>query len=236
MDSVFRQKTAGYGGYFASTIAHDLYDYSGLGFFRRYDRTFECLNRLEPSFLNRGWRPDAGNPYRDHLAIDRFFGTNIGMKSGGIPIAYGMLPSPSSLFSIANRVSSMSRQMFFAKALDAKTIANKFLSVNTSWQAGEKALSQADAIFKGGIFNTPSAITPYNFFGNKTYADLQNILMSKFGPPHTGAPGGLSFFNSRTGRTFHLHQQPGHMSGKPHVDIRRRGPYEERKFLLKEEE
>lgn len=45
----------------------------------------------------------------------------------------------------------------------------------------------------------------------------------------------MSFFNPRTGRTFHLHHQEGHMNGKPHVDIRRRGPYQERKYLLKDE-
>ena len=47
---------------------------------------------------------------------------------------------------------------------------------------------------------------------------------------------GYTSFNQKTGRTFHLHQQDGHMGGKPHIDIRRRGPYQERKYLLKDGE
>ena len=64
---------------------------------------------------------------------------------------------------------------------------------------------------------------------------MEAIFTAKFGPPRPGSPGGKSFFNPTTKRTFHLHQQEGHFGGKSHVDIRRRGPYPERKYLLKEE-
>ncbi|MBS0627357.1 MAG: hypothetical protein JSS09_04015, partial [Verrucomicrobia bacterium] len=77
-------------------------------------------------------------------------------------------------------------------------------------------------------------LTPVNFFKSKTYTECQELFNMKFGLPKPGAPGGMSFFNRRTGRTFHLHQQPGHWEGKPHIDIRRRGPYQERKYLLKD--
>lgn len=80
-----------------------------------------------------------------------------------------------------------------------------------------------------------SNITPRNFFRSRSYNEMDILLTRKFGTPRPGAPGGLSFFNPQTKRTFHLHQQVGHMEGKAHVDIRRRGPFEERKYLLKEE-
>ncbi len=77
-------------------------------------------------------------------------------------------------------------------------------------------------------------LTPVNFFKNKTYTECQELFNMKFGLSKPGAPGGMSFFNRRTGRTFHLHQQPGHWEGRPHIDIRRRGPHQERKYLLKD--
>ena len=65
---------------------------------------------------------------------------------------------------------------------------------------------------------------------------LEKVLLSKFGSPHRGAPGGQSFYNPRTGRTFHIHKHPDHMNGRAHVDIRRRGAFPERQYLLNNRE
>ena len=37
-------------------------------------------------------------------------------------------------------------------------------------------------------------------------------------------------------RSYNVHEEPRHNDGKPHVDIRRRGGYEERNYDLKEGE
>lgn len=97
--------------------------------------------------------------------------------------------------------------------------------------------SQGTSNFLRTPFSEASSagITPKKFFGNRTYSEMQDLLKAKFGQPRPGAPGGMSFFNQKTGRTFHVHQHPHHMRGKPHVDIRRRGPFDEKKYYLKEE-
>ena len=82
---------------------------------------------------------------------------------------------------------------------------------------------------------TGTNLTPTKFVGSKTFEEMKILLTNKFGLPKSGASGGKSFFNRKSRRTFDLHQQPGHMSGQPHVDIRRRGAYKERKYLLKED-
>ncbi len=91
-------------------------------------------------------------------------------------------------------------------------------------------------VFKIFPTKTQTSITPKNFFKQKTYSEMEILLRNKFGAPKPGAPGGKSFYNPSTKRTFHLHLQKGHFDGKPHIDIRRRGRYPERKFLLKEYE
>ena len=80
---------------------------------RKYDRSFPT------------WRPD--NDYRDHLAIDRFFGTRIterndGINSLGMRFSDGMLPCPGSLTSVTSRVASASKQTFG--------------SLNSIWETG----------------------------------------------------------------------------------------------------
>ena len=84
-----------------------------------------------------------------------------------------------------------------------------------------------------------SAITPENFFGNKTYSEMKALLTKKFGPPRGVGPYNESFYNSRTGRTYNLHQDPLHRKGKPHIDIRKRGlgteHYRDKPFFLLEE-
>lgn len=66
-------------------------------------------------------------------------------------------------------------------------------------------------------------ITPVNFFKSKTYAEIQELFIKKYGPPRGVGPYNKSFYNPETQRTFNLHMDPLHHDGKPHVDIRRRG-------------
>ena len=75
-------------------------------------------------------------------------------------------------------------------------------------------------------------VTPRKFFGNKTASEAREILGKKFGPPRSSRPGADTFYNPKTGRSFNVHTDPAH--GPPHVDIRRRGPYPDRKVLLQE--
>ena len=76
--------------------------------------------------------------------------------------------------------------------------------------------------------------TPGKYFGNKTREEIREILEKKFGPPKSTRPYGDTYYNPLTQRSFNVHQEPGHLEGKPHVDIRRRGNFPERKYLLKE--
>ncbi|MBF8262370.1 MAG: hypothetical protein HW387_35 [Parachlamydiales bacterium] len=108
-----------FGVYTASKLTHEIYDYSGLGFIRANDRSFAT------------WRPD--NDVRDHLGIDRFFGTNITRQNAfrndfldrcGLQYSEGMLPSPCSLTSAATRVASSTKQAF--SDLNPVKINNRF--------------------------------------------------------------------------------------------------------------
>jgi hypothetical protein len=76
--------------------------------------------------------------------------------------------------------------------------------------------------------------TPRKYFCNKTREEIREILEKKFGPPNSTRPYGDTYYNPRTQHSFNVHQEPGHLEGKPHVDIRRRGNFPERKYLLKE--
>jgi hypothetical protein len=89
---------------------------------------------------------------------------------------------------------------------------------------------------KGFLKNVSQTnLTPVRFFGAKTFEEVEILLTNKFGFPRPGAPGGKSFFNQKTKRTFHLHKHPDHMNGRPHVDIRRRGRFQERQYYLRDE-
>ena len=76
--------------------------------------------------------------------------------------------------------------------------------------------------------------TPTEYFGKTTKKQLDRKLRRKFGEPRGGAPGGSSFYNKITGRTFHTHWHKFHRQGKPHVDMRKRGVKGTRRFDLKE--
>jgi hypothetical protein len=71
---------------------------------------------------------------------------------------------------------------------------------------------------------------------------VTEALTTKLGPPTSRRPPRSNrkfeetFFNERRGRSFNVHEQPGHQGGKPHVDVGRRGNYPERKFMTKEGE
>jgi len=74
-------------------------------------------------------------------------------------------------------------------------------------------------------------VTGRRFFGSRTAREAIDALARKFGPARYAGEGATSFFNPRTGRSFHVHTDPLH--GAPHVDVRRRGPYEDFKFWLR---
>jgi hypothetical protein len=75
--------------------------------------------------------------------------------------------------------------------------------------------------------------TPRKYFGGKTAEEATEALSKKFGAPKSVRDGAKTFYNPKTQRSFNIHTDPAH--GSPHVDIRRRGGYPERKYLLEEE-
>lgn len=83
---------------------------------------------------------------------------------------------------------------------------------------------------------TKGLITPEKFFGGLTHKQAEKVLMRKFGSPRGGGSSNKSFFNSKTKRTYNLHQDPLHRGGKPHIDIRKRGLptnyYKDKPFFL----
>ena len=89
------------------------------------------------------------------------------------------------------------------------------------------------------LTNTNSNITPKNFFGTKTYGEMETLLTNKFGSPRGAGTYNKSFFNPKTERTFNLHWDPSHREGRPHIDIRKRdldsNYYKDRPFFLMEE-
>ncbi len=80
-----------------------------------------------------------------------------------------------------------------------------------------------------------SLISPKKYFGGKTKKQVEAALEKKYGAPNSVRAHAKTYYNPKTKRSFNVHQEPGHRGGKPHVDIRRRGDYPERKFDLLEE-
>jgi RHS repeat-associated protein len=76
-------------------------------------------------------------------------------------------------------------------------------------------------------------VTPGKYFGSKTVGKILQTLTKKFGPPKSTRPDADTFYNPRTQRSFNVHTDPAH--GPPHVDVRRRGGYPERKYPLAED-
>ncbi|MGB1272546.1 MAG: hypothetical protein ACPG5T_10775 [Endozoicomonas sp.] len=77
---------------------------------------------------------------------------------------------------------------------------------------------------------------PKNYFGSKTKEDIKEVLETKFGSPESQREHADTYYNKQTKRSFNVHEESGHNNGKPHVDVRRRGGYEERKYDLKDME
>lgn len=73
-------------------------------------------------------------------------------------------------------------------------------------------------------------ITPRKHFGSKTASEARDLLSRKYGPPRSSRPGAETFYNPRSQRSYNIHTDPAH--GAPHVDVRRRGKYPERKYPL----
>lgn len=78
-------------------------------------------------------------------------------------------------------------------------------------------------------------VTPKRYFESKTRSQVETALENKYGSPRSVRPEGMTYYNPKSGRSFNVHEEAGHMGGKPHVDIRRRGNAPERKYLLREE-
>jgi uncharacterized protein RhaS with RHS repeats len=72
--------------------------------------------------------------------------------------------------------------------------------------------------------------TPSTYFGSKSAQEVSAAMMEKLGPPRSLREGAETFYNPKTQRSFNIHTDPAH--GPPHVDIRRRGGYPERKYPL----
>jgi len=76
--------------------------------------------------------------------------------------------------------------------------------------------------------------TPKKYFGSKSKPEVKEALEKKYGPPKSSREHADTYYNDKTKRSYNVHEEPGHNGGKPHVDIRRRGRFEERKYDLKE--
>jgi RHS repeat-associated protein len=77
--------------------------------------------------------------------------------------------------------------------------------------------------------------TPSRYFGSMSKSEAELTLQQKYGPPRSIRPDAKTYYNPQTGRSYNVHQAPGHQGGKPHVDIRNRGTAKERKFPLKDD-
>ncbi len=75
-------------------------------------------------------------------------------------------------------------------------------------------------------------ITPARYFGSRTLAEIERALTVKFGSPRSIRATAKTWFNPRSGRSYNVHHDPLHRGGMPHVDIRRRGGFPERKYDL----
>jgi hypothetical protein len=88
---------------------------------------------------------------------------------------------------------------------------------------------------KAVVKGSKGLTTPKKYFKNKTKAQVKKALQKKYGKPKSSRKHADTYYNAKTKRSFNVHEEPGHNDGKPHVDIRRRGNHEERKYDLKED-
>ena len=168
---------------------------------------------------------------------------------GGLVMAHGMdhfFTGLQTAFS-GSPSDNVTTQLLQKTGMPAQTagLVDSGLSIAGSMGAlGAIRASQLAAFPKfhlAAIHNQPAQtnLYPVKYFRDKTYAEMEQLLVNKFGPPKGGGQYNKSFYNIRTGRTFNLHQDPTHRSGLPHVDIRKRGlpsnHYKDRPFFLKDE-
>ncbi len=92
-------------------------------------------------------------------------------------------------------------------------------------------------VFTAGTFIVPGAFsrsggltTPRAYFGSRTAQEVSEALTQRYGPARSVRDGAETFYNPQTQRSFNVHTDPAH--GPPHVDIRRRGGFDDRKYDL----
>ena len=76
--------------------------------------------------------------------------------------------------------------------------------------------------------------TPKKYFESRPKSQVEAVLEKKFGPPRSVRDTARTYYNPTSMRSYNVHQDPAHQSGRPHVDIRRRGGYPERIYYLRE--
>ena len=95
----------------------------------------------------------------------------------------------------------------------------------------------AVGVFKLGRKAQKGLTTGSKFFRSKTPKQAEKVLRLKYGTPKGVGSYNKSFHNPKTGRTFNLHKDPFHRSGRGHIDIRRRGIpnsfWKDRPFFLR---
>ncbi len=103
---------------------------------------------------------------------------------------------------------------------------------------GGKAMAKValPRVIKESGIGTKGLTTPKEYFGSKTKQEVKDALEKKYGPPKSSREYANTYYNDKTKRSYNVHEEPGHNDDKPHIDIRRRGGYEERKYDLKEGE
>jgi RHS repeat-associated protein len=111
---------------------------------------------------------------------------------------------------------------------------------NAAIQYQNDNLTPSDLFFLGGSLyytrqcfcqRSDGLTPPGEYFRKMTAAETRRALELKLGPARNVRPGADTFYNPATGRSFNVHTDPAH--GPPHVDVRRRGPFQDRVYPLK---
>ena len=201
---------------------------------------------------NRYYDPASGR-FTQEDPIGLAGGINLYGYAGGDPINYsdpfGLDPCKTSSAwteCLAQAVANWGAQH---GGLTGTIALNAGAALNAAMEATgiNGAASTGDAIGRGdaaegavgvGLLLLPEGrsgkglITPNRFFGSKTAEEAGAALAEKYGAARSVREGAETYFDSRTGRSYNIHTDPAH--GAPHVDIRRRGPYPDRRVPLRE--
>jgi len=100
---------------------------------------------------------------------------------------------------------------------------------------GGLALRAAIKYGFGKLAAKKALTTPDKYFVSKTKQEVIEAFERKYGPPKSSRENADTYYNGKTKRSFNVHEEAEHNGGKPHVDIRRRGGYKERKYDLKQD-